>query len=138
MYHATGGTDNADLAIKVYKTSILVFKDRDRCGHFGSTHFRCILNLNEAVCTSTFVIERQQTSSLCLFHIRYVSGDYRFKTGYCRSNPRKMVKMWAEKELRNLARLKAAGLNVPAPIQLRMHVLVMEFIGGCLFSELIS
>eukprot|EP00967_Tisochrysis_lutea_P031899 scaffold37666_cov18-Tisochrysis_lutea.AAC.3 len=41
-----------------------------------------------------------------------------------------MVKMWAEKELRNLARLKAAGLNVPAPIQLRMHVLVMEFIGG--------
>jgi hypothetical protein len=60
---------------------------------------------------------------------RYVSGDYRFKTGYCRSNPRKMVKMWAEKELRNLARLRAAGLNVPAPIQLRMHVLVMEFIG---------
>jgi RIO kinase 1 len=60
-----------------------------------------------------------------------VSGDYRFKTGYCRSNPRKMVKMWAEKELRNLARLKAAGLNVPAPVQLRMHVLVMEFIGAC-------
>ncbi|KAF5838403.1 RIO1 family-domain-containing protein [Dunaliella salina] len=90
VYHATGGADTcADLAIKVYKTSILVFKDRDR----------------------------------------YVSGDYRFKTGYCRSNPRKMVKMWAEKELRNLARLKAAGLNVPAPIQLRMHVLVMEFIG---------
>lgn len=59
---------------------------------------------------------------------RYVSGDFRFKT-YCRSNPRKMVKMWAEKELRNLARLKAAGLNVPAPIQLRMHVLVMEFVG---------
>lgn len=33
VYHATGGEDNADLAIKVYKTSILVFKDRDRCAH---------------------------------------------------------------------------------------------------------
>lgn len=33
VYHATGGAESphADLAIKVYKTSILVFKDRDRC-----------------------------------------------------------------------------------------------------------
>jgi len=88
VYHAStpGG---ADLAIKVYKTSILVFKDRDR----------------------------------------YVSGDFRFRNGYCKSNPRKMVKVWAEKEMRNLARLRAAGINAPAPVQLRLHVLVMDFIG---------
>lgn len=60
---------------------------------------------------------------------RYVSGDYRFRNGYCRSNPRKMVKMWAEKEMRNLMRLCAAGILAPAPLQLRMHVLVMQFIG---------
>ena len=59
---------------------------------------------------------------------RYVSGDPRFKS-YSKSNPRKMVKMWAEKELRNLARLHAAGILCPKPLQLRMHVLVMEFIG---------
>lgn len=88
VYHASGG-DGTDLAIKVYKTSILVFKDRDR----------------------------------------YVSGDFRFRFGYCKSNPRKMVKMWAEKEMRNLARLRAAGIRAPAPVLLRMHVLVMEFIG---------
>jgi RIO kinase 1 len=29
VYHANG-QDGADLAIKIYKTSILVFKDRDR------------------------------------------------------------------------------------------------------------
>ena len=59
VYHAI--TDQGqDLAVKVYKTSILVFKDRDR----------------------------------------YVSGDYRFRTGYSKSNPRKMVKVWAEKEFR--------------------------------------
>ena len=40
---------------------------------------------------------------------RYVTGDFRFRAGYSRSNPRKMVKMWAEKEFRNLARLRAAG-----------------------------
>eukprot|EP00891_Asterochloris_glomerata_P001973 jgi/Astpho2/1973/Aster-00482 len=89
VYHACT-SDGTDLAIKVYKTSILVFKDRDR----------------------------------------YVTGDYRFKTGFCKSNPRKMVKSWAEKEMRNLMRLHTAGIRCPRPVQLRMHVLVMDFVGA--------
>ncbi|XP_021912582.1 serine/threonine-protein kinase RIO1-like [Carica papaya] len=88
VYHATK-SDGQELAIKVYKTSVLVFKDRDR----------------------------------------YVQGDYRFRHGYCRHNPRKMVKTWAEKEMRNLMRLRAAGIRCPMPLLLRLHVLVMEFIG---------
>lgn len=60
---------------------------------------------------------------------RYVVGDSRFQR-YCKSNPRKMVKMWAEKELRNLARLHAAGVRAPQPLQLRMHVLAMQFLGS--------
>ena len=79
-----------DFAVKVYKTSILVFKDRDR----------------------------------------YVSGDWRWRNGYSKKNPRKMVQTWAEKEMRNLIRLKEAGLRVPAVEMLRSHVLVMEFIGS--------
>ncbi|XP_050367708.1 uncharacterized protein LOC126786048 [Argentina anserina] len=35
---------------------------------------------------------------------RYVQGDRRYKTGYCKHNPREMVKVWAEKEERNLNR----------------------------------
>jgi len=77
------------LATQVYKTSILVFKDRDR----------------------------------------YVTGDWRFRNGYCRHNPRKMVRTWAEKEMRNLARLREAGIFAPETRILRSHVLVMEFIG---------
>ncbi|XP_068655745.1 uncharacterized protein [Aristolochia californica] len=88
VYHATK-TDEEELAIKVYKTSVLVFKDRDR----------------------------------------YVQGDFRFRHGYCKHNPRKMVKTWAEKEMRNLLRIKAAGIRCPTPYLLRLHVLVMEFIG---------
>lgn len=88
VYHATSKTD-AEYAIKIYKTSILVFKDRDK----------------------------------------YVSGEFRFRSGYCRHNPRKMVRTWAEKEMRNLLRMKNAGLNVPEPILLRSHVLVMTFCG---------
>lgn len=90
VYHATSAkTDNIEYAIKIYKTSILIFKDRDK----------------------------------------YVSGEFRFRHGYCRHNPRKMVKTWAEKEMRNLIRMKNAGISVPEPILLRSHVLVMEFIG---------
>jgi RIO kinase 1 len=77
------------LALKIYKTSVLVFKDRDR----------------------------------------YVTGEFRFRGGYARSNPRKMVKLWAEKEMRNLKRLHAAGLRVPEPHLLRLHVLAMDFFG---------
>ncbi|KAJ3151836.1 hypothetical protein HDU89_001885 [Geranomyces variabilis] len=88
VYHATT-EDGAHRAIKIYKTSILTFKDRDR----------------------------------------YVSGEYRFRHGYSKSNPRKMVKVWAEKEMRNLKRLHAAGIPCPEPLLLRMHVLLMSFIG---------
>lgn len=88
VYHASTAA-GTDLAIKIYKTSILVFKDRDR----------------------------------------YVSGDFRFRASYSKHNPRKMVKVWAEKERRNLVRLQAAGIRSPQPLQLRSHVLIMDFIG---------
>ncbi|CAG8708977.1 15879_t:CDS:2, partial [Cetraspora pellucida] len=76
-------------AIKVYKTSILTFKDRDR----------------------------------------YVTGEFRFRHGYSKHNPRKMVKLWAEKEMRNLKRLWQSGIPCPEPLVLRLHVLVMGFLG---------
>jgi RIO kinase 1 len=89
VYHAFVDEDEKEeLAIKVYKTAILVFKDRDR----------------------------------------YVTGDSRFSR-YSKGNPRQMVKMWAEKEMRNLLRLHAAGIPCPKPVQLRLHILVMEFLG---------
>ncbi|XP_044149412.1 serine/threonine-protein kinase RIO1 [Bufo gargarizans] len=88
VYHAST-SDGGSRAIKIYKTSILMFKDRDK----------------------------------------YVSGEFRFRHGYCKGNPRKMVKTWAEKEMRNLIRLTTAGIPCPEPVMLRSHVLVMGFIG---------
>ncbi|KAI1243087.1 hypothetical protein IHE44_0000660 [Lamprotornis superbus] len=88
VYHASTA-NGENRAIKIYKTSILMFKDRDK----------------------------------------YVSGEFRFRHGYCKGNPRKMVKTWAEKEMRNLIRLNTAQIPCPEPIMLRSHVLVMGFIG---------
>jgi len=81
---------DGERAVKIYKTSILAFKDRDK----------------------------------------YVSGEYRFRHGYCKSNPRKMVRLWAEKEMRNLKRLSAAGIPCPLAIALKHHILIMSFIGS--------
>ena len=39
------------------------------------------------------------------------------------------LQMWAEKEMRNLLRLHAANIPCPKPVQLRLHILVMEFLG---------
>ena len=60
---------------------------------------------------------------------KYVSGEFRFRQGYGRKNPRKMVQTWAEKEMRNLVRLHGAGVPSPKPLLLRSHVLLMEFLG---------
>jgi RIO kinase 1 len=40
-----------------------------------------------------------------------------------------MVKVWAEKEMRNLKRIHASSIPCPEPVHLRLHVLVMEFLG---------
>jgi RIO kinase 1 len=81
---------NLEYAIKIFKTSILVFKDRER----------------------------------------YVTGEFRFRKGHCKGNPRKMVKLWAEKEVRNLKRICLSGLiNAPRPLFLKNNIIVMEFIG---------
>lgn len=89
VYHAVVPDSTQQLALKIYKTSILTFKDRDR----------------------------------------YVSGEYRFRNGYGKHNPRKMVKLWAEKEFRNLKRLRAAQIPCPEVIALKLHVLIMTFLG---------
>ena len=94
VYHAISepseeGASPAHRAVKVYKTSILVFKDR----------------------------------------AKYVEGEYRFRQGYNKSNNRAMVRMWADKERRNLARIHDAGIPSPEVFALRNHVLVMGFVG---------
>lgn len=80
-----------EYAVKVFKTSILVFKDRER----------------------------------------YVSGEFRFRNGICKGNPRKMVALWAEKEVRNLKRvnLSDGAIKAPVPHILKNNIIVMDFLG---------
>jgi RIO kinase 1 len=40
-----------------------------------------------------------------------------------------MVRLWAEKEMRNLKRLVAAKIPCPGPLEVRENVLVMGFLG---------
>ncbi|KAL9052565.1 MAG: hypothetical protein Q9162_005313 [Coniocarpon cinnabarinum] len=61
---------------------------------------------------------------------KYVSGEFRFQKGFPKRSNRGMVRLWAEKEFRNLKRMHTAGLPVPEPIYLRSHVLVMRFVGS--------
>lgn len=58
----------------------------------------------------------------------YIEGEYRFRHAN-KSNPRKLIKLWAEKEMRNLKRLESHNIPCPSPIVLRENILVMTFIG---------
>ncbi|KAH3671268.1 hypothetical protein OGAPHI_000491 [Ogataea philodendri] len=88
VYFAINADTGKEYAVKIYKTSILVFKDRER----------------------------------------YVDGEFRFRNTKNQSNPRKMVRLWAEKEFRNLKRLHSVGIPSPEPVDLKSHVLVMEYL----------
>lgn len=71
-------------------------------------------------------------TSILTFKARsaYLEGEHRFRSGYKSKSSHAMVRMWSEKEFRNLKRLFGAGLPVPEPLYLRAHVLVMGFIGS--------
>lgn len=89
VYHAMGENSDQHYALKIFKTTILTFKSRDK----------------------------------------YVQGEFRFRKGYSKGNPRKMVQVWAEKEFRNLKRLRVAGIPCPEPILLKLHIMLMSFVG---------
>lgn len=65
------------------------------------------------------------------YHTRekYLREDYRFRNRYKSLNSRKMVKLWAEKEMFNLQRLRRVGILCPEPVLLKKHVLFLSFIG---------
>ncbi|GMM41519.1 protein kinase [Hanseniaspora uvarum] len=97
VYHAFEGdllqpdmTLKKQYAVKIYKTSILIFKDRER----------------------------------------YINGEFRFRNNKNQHNPRKLIKIWAEKEFRNLKRIYSYPFILcPKPIDIKNNVLVMEFLG---------
>lgn len=60
---------------------------------------------------------------------KYIKYDYRFKNRFSYQNPRKIIHLWAEKEMHNLMRMRNMGINVPDVIGLKKHILVMSFIG---------
>lgn len=43
----------------------------------------------------------------------YVKGDFRLANEFKRQNPRKIMKMWAEKEMLNLKRMRKFGIPCP-------------------------
>ncbi|ETE68087.1 Serine/threonine-protein kinase RIO3, partial [Ophiophagus hannah] len=96
VFHAYGGSLDEEIksvpsecAIKVFKTTLNEFKNRDK----------------------------------------YIKDDYRFRERFSKLNPRKIIRMWAEKEMHNLTRMQKAGIRCPQVVSLKKHVLVMSFIG---------
>ncbi|XP_066480261.1 serine/threonine-protein kinase RIO3 [Tiliqua scincoides] len=96
VFHAYGGSMGEDAksvpsecAIKVFKTTLNEFKNRDK----------------------------------------YIKDDYRFRDRFSHLNPRKIIRMWAEKEMHNLTRMQKAGIRCPQVVTLKKHILVMSFIG---------
>lgn len=68
----------------------------------------------------------------CRDRDRYVQGDYRFRHGYCKHNPRKMVKTWAEKEMRNLLRWDSFNLRSKNDLINSLNPLLVMQIGNAL------
>ena len=57
----------------------------------------------------------------------YIVGDPRFKK--VGRTFREMITVWAQKEFKNLSKMREAGARVPQPIAVHLNCLVMEYIG---------
>ena len=71
----------------------------------------------ECFCCASFI-------TLAIVHYAH-EAIHQYKKGSNRAK----VKVWAEKEMRNLRRIYTSGIPCPEPVYLRLHVLVMEFLG---------
>ncbi|KAG0433757.1 hypothetical protein HPB47_019618 [Ixodes persulcatus] len=60
---------------------------------------------------------------------QYIREDFRFKDRFSKLNPRKVIHLWAEKEMHNLRRMRRAGIPCPEVVVLKKHLLVMSFVG---------
>ncbi len=60
---------------------------------------------------------------------KYIADDYRFKDRFKHLNPQKIVRLWAEKEMHNLMKMRRFDIRCPDVVMLKKHVLVMSFIG---------
>ena len=81
----------------------------------------------------TFGGESLQNVSILVFRDRrsYVDGEHRFEKGYTSGkNPRKMVQLWAEKELRNY---KRCGIGVGNSFTPSTRLVSARRGRGCLF-----
>ncbi len=59
--------------------------------------------------------------------MRYVAGDKRFQQ--LPASVRQMIKLWVQKEYKNLKLAAEAGIRVPEPLAFNENIIVMEFIG---------
>lgn len=95
VFHAAGGKSEefavpAECAVKVFKTTLNEFKNREQ----------------------------------------YIREDFRFRDRFNKLNPRKVIHLWAEKEMHNLRKIERAGLPCPSVVLLKKHLLVMSFVGA--------
>ncbi len=69
-----------------------------------------------------------RTNTATFKHVlQYIQGDDRFQG--VSGDKRALVHAWAQKEYRNLLRMRDAGVDVPEPIKVLNNVLITEYIG---------
>lgn len=87
-------------------------------------------SFNEISAVIPVVLKIYKTSTM-LFkdRTRYIIDEKRFKK-FCKSNSRKLIKVWSEKEVRNLKRLIKHNIMCPKPLYLKKSILIMTMIGN--------
>jgi RIO kinase 3 len=123
------------------KTRIILYKSLNACilneiGSIIATGKESIVLYGKGGQTEQYAMPEEVAikifkTTLNEYHTRekYLREDYRFRNRYKSLNSRKIVKLWAEKEMFNLQRLQRAGIPCPTPVLLKKYVLFLSFIG---------
>jgi serine/threonine-protein kinase RIO1 len=98
--------------VKIYKTTLNQFKNRVR--YIEGTRIQ-IFSLSPSHSPS---FSKECLNFEWILTTLVCEGDHRFRHHLTNQNPRKVITLWAEKEMRNLKRLQSIGINAPKQIAL--------------------
>ncbi|CAG0888226.1 unnamed protein product [Darwinula stevensoni] len=122
----SGMLDSVDGTISTGKESVVIHAQGGEC----KLNLECHCRVEDMNMPKECAIKAFKTT-LNEFKTRhkYIREDYRFKDRNTKLNTRKIIHVWAQKEMHNLERLERAGIPAPRPLVLKKHLLLMEFIG---------
>ena len=125
---------------KTYKSVFDNFTERNLFKLISEGHFKGLIGpISIGKEANIFAAEKEDGSKVVVKIYRLETCDFNKMYSYIKYDPRysglkkkrrKVIFAWAQREYRNLLKVREIGIRAPTPIALKENILVMELVGN--------